>query len=195
MKANAFDQAYFDRYYFNRRTRIAEPAYFDHLSGFVGAYLKLLACPPRRVLDIGCGAGLLHRGLRRAFKGVKIDACDVSEYVCQRYGWQCVSIEDLTVKHSYDLVICHDVLQYLDDKAASRAIDKLAALSHCALLFGVLTREDWDNNCDQTLTDSNAHLRRTAWYRRRLGAHFRNAGGGLYIKHDAEVVLFSLESF
>jgi len=106
-----------------------------------------------------------------------------------------VSIEEYEVKRSYDLVICHDVLQYLDDKAAGRAIDKLASLSHRALLFGVLTREDWEHNCDQTLTDSNAHLRSTAWYRRRLGAHFRNAGGGLYIKRDASVVLFSLESF
>lgn len=195
MKANAFDQAYFERFYFNRRTRIAEPSYFDHLATFVGAYLKLLDCPVGRVLDIGCGAGLLHRGLRRAFHGVKIDACDVSEYVCERFGWRCVSIEDLEVASSYDLVICHDVLQYLDDKAASRAINKLAALSNCALLFGVLTREDWDNNCDQSLTDSNAHMRGTAWYRRRLGAHFHNAGGGIYIKRDANVVLYSLESF
>lgn len=195
MKANAFDQAYFERFYFNRRTRIAEPSYFDHLSAFVGAYLKLLDCPVGRVLDIGCGAGLLHRGLRRAFHGVKIDACDVSEYVCERFGWRCVSIEDLEVESSYDLVICHDVLQYLDDKAASRAIDKLAGLSNCALLFGVLTREDWENNCDQSLTDSNAHLRATSWYRRRLGAHFHNAGGGIYIKRDANVVLYSLESF
>ena len=195
MTANAFDQAYFERFYFSRRTRIAEPAYFDHLAAFTGAYLKLLDCPVARVLDMGRGAGLLHRGLRRAFRGVKIDACDVSEYVCERFGWQCVSIEEYEVKRSYDLVICHDVLQYLDDKAAGRAIDKLASLSHRALLFGVLTREDWEHNCDQTLTDSNAHLRSTAWYRRRLGAHFRNAGGGLYIKRDASVVLFSLESF
>lgn len=195
MKANAFDQAYFERFYFNRGTRIAEPAYFDQLSAFVGAYLKLLDCPVARILDVGCGAGLLHRGLRRAFHGVKIDACDVSEYVCERFGWQCVSIEELQVKNTYDLVICHDVLQYLDDKAAARAIAKLAALSHGALLFGVLTREDWQSNCDQTLTDSNAHMRSTAWYRRRLGAHFRNAGGGIYIKRDANVVLYSLESF
>ncbi len=195
MKANAFDKAYFERFYFNRRTRIAEPSYFDQLAAFTGAYPKLLDCPVGRVLDIGCGAGLLHRGLRRAFPGLKIDACDVSEYVCERFGWQCVSIEDLEVKHSYDLVICHDVLQYLDDKAASRAIAKLAALSHGAMLFGVLTREDWDNNCDQELTDNNAHMRSTVWYRRRLGAHFRNAGGGIYIKRDANLVLFSLESF
>jgi 2-polyprenyl-3-methyl-5-hydroxy-6-metoxy-1,4-benzoquinol methylase len=192
--ANAFDQAYFERFYFNRRTRIAEPAYFDRLAAFAGAYLKLLDIPVGRVLDVGCGAGLLHRGLRRAFKGVKIDACDVSEYVCARFGWQCVSIEELEVKRSYDLVVCHDVLQYLDDKAASRALTKLAALTHCALLFGVLTREDWESNCDQDLTDRNAHMRGTAWYRRRLGAHFHNVGGGLYIKRDANVVLYSLES-
>ena len=194
MTVNAFDRAYFERFYFNRGTRIAEPAYFDRLAAFAGAYLQLLECPVARVLDIGCGAGLLHRGLRRAFKGVKIDACDVSEYICERFGWRCVSIEELQVECSYDLVICHDVLQYLDDKAASRALDKLAALSHRALLFGVLTREDWEHNCDQELTDGNAYLRSAAWYRRRLAPHFHNVGGGLYVKRDANVVLFSLES-
>jgi SAM-dependent methyltransferase len=195
VKANAFDQAYFERYYFNRRTRIAEPSYFDQLAAFVGSYLSLLDCPIGRILDIGCGAGLLHRGLRRAFHGVKIDACDVSEYVCERFGWQCTSIEDLAVKESYDLVICHDVLQYLDNKAASSAIDKLASLTHCAMLFGVLTIEDWEHNCNQELTDSNAHMRTTAWYRRELGKYFRNAGGGVYIKLEAPVVMYSLESF
>ncbi len=194
MKAKAFDQAYFERFYYNRRTRIAEPTYFDELAGFVGAYLKLMDCPVGRVLDIGCGAGLLHRGLRRAFHGVKIDACDVSEYACERYGWQCTSIEDLEVKGSYDLVICHDVLQYLDNKAATRAIGKLAALTHCALLFGVLTREDWQENCDQELTDGQAYMRTTEWYRQRLGVHFRNAGGGVFIRRDAGVVMYSLES-
>ena len=194
MVANAFDHAYFERFYFNPRTRVAERVFFDRLAAFAGAYLNLLECPVKRVLDVGCGVGLLHAGLRKAFPGVKIDACDASEYVCERYGWRWATLEELKVGRSYDLVICHDVLQYLDNKAARLAIDKLAALSHRALLFGVLTREDWANNCDQTLTDSDAYLRSSAWYRRALGAHFRNAGGGIYIRREADIVLYALDS-
>ena len=194
MQANAFSQPYFDRFYFNSHTRVAEPAYFDRLAAFTAAYLKLLDCPVKRILDVGCGAGLLHRGLRRAFRGVKIDACDASEYICQRYGWRWATIEELPLTRTYDLVICHDVLQYLGREAAREALQKLAAFSHCALLFGVLTREDWDHNCDQRLTDANAHLRAAAWYRRELGRYFRNAGGGLYIRRDAGIVLYALEA-
>ncbi len=62
MKARSFDQAYFERYYFNPRTRIAERTYFDRVAAFAGAYLAMLDCPVKRVLDVGCGAGLMHRG-------------------------------------------------------------------------------------------------------------------------------------
>ena len=194
MQASDFDRAYFERFYFNPRTRVAEPAYFDRLAAFAAAYLKLLECPVKRVLDVGCGAGLLHRGLRQAYPGVRIDACDASAYICERFGWPWATIDELEVRRTYDLVICHDVVQYLDRAAARAALTKLAALSHGALLFGVLTREDWQHNCDQQLTDANVHLRSAAWYRREIGVHFRNAGGGLYIRRDAGVVLYALES-
>lgn len=194
MTANAFDQAYFERYYFNPRTRIAERTYFDRLAAFAASYLALLDCPVKRVLDVGCGAGLLHRGLRRAIPGVRIDACDASEYACKRFGWLHTTIQALEIPQPYDLVICHDVLQYLDNRAARQAIDKLADFTDCALLFGVLTSEDWRENCDQKLTDGNAWIRSTAWYRRHLGRHFRNAGGGMYLKRDANVVLYSLDA-
>lgn len=195
MKARSFDQAYFERYYFNPRTRIAERAYFDRVAAFAGAYLAMLDCPVKRVLDVGCGAGLMHRGLRRALPGVHIDACDASEYACRRFGWLHTTIEELEIAEPYDLVICHDVLQYLDHAAARRAIEKLAAFTDCALLFGVLTKEDWKENCDRSLTDSDAFIRSSAWYRKELRRHFRNAGGGMYLKRDANVVLYSLDAW
>lgn len=193
MASNNFDQTYFQKFYFNPATRIAEPRYFDRLAAFVGSYLNLLGCTVKRVLDVGCGPGLMHPGLKRAFPRVRIDAIDVSAYACRKYGWCHQAIEEMEVVETYDLVICHDVLQYIENKAAERALRKLAALTQSALFFSVLTREDWLRNCDQRLTDRNAHLRTSSWYRRRLSADFRNAGGGLYIKHDADIVLYALE--
>jgi SAM-dependent methyltransferase len=193
VKSGSFDEAYFERFYFDENTRVAEPSYFDRMAGFIGAYLAFLDCPIETILDAGCGAGLLHDGLRRAFPGVRIDAIDVSDYACQRFGWQCASIEEYEHKAGFDLVICHDVLQYLNRRAAVRALDKLARLTHAVLFFGVLTREDWERNCDRIRTDGDAHLRSSAWYRRRLSKAFLNAGGGVYVKRGTEVVLYALE--
>lgn len=193
MSARPFDQAYFKRYYYNPATRIADPRYFERLAAFASSYLDLLGCSIKRILDVGCGPGFMHAGLRRAWPRVHIEGMDVSAYACRKYGWRQQAIEDLAVVDTYDLVICHDVLQYLDSKAADRALRKLAASTTTALFFSVLTREDWQENCDQRLTDSNAHLRRAEWYRRRLARDFRNAGGGLYIRRDSDVVLYALE--
>lgn len=194
MKDEKFDAGYFDRFYFARATRIAEPAYFDRLAGFVTAYLDLLGCRVKTVLDAGCGAGLLHPGLRRAWPKVRIDAFDASAYASERYGWQQASIESYEPNGVYDLVICHDVMQYLDDRTARAALPRLCAWTRTALLFSVLTVEDWEDNCDQQRTDRDAHMRPASWYRQRLTRDFRNAGGGLYIRRDADVVLYALEN-
>ena len=107
------------------------------------------------ILDVGCGLGLMHPGLRRAFPGTDIHAFDASEYLCEKFGWQCSSIEGYDVGQSYDLVVCHDVLQYLDRSQALRALSNIEELARVALFFSVLTREDWEQNCDQILTDGN----------------------------------------
>ncbi len=193
MKGAAFDETYFNRYYFDAHTRIADRTYFDRLARFLGAYLAFLDCPVERILDAGCGPGFLHRGLRRAFPDVPIDAIDVSEYLCGKYGWQCAAIEDFETKRRYDLVICHDVLQYLDRPAALTALKKFEKLTRGALYFSVLTREDWESNCDQGLTDGETYRRPSEWYRKNLAPKFANAGGGLYIKRDSNVVLYALE--
>ena len=101
--------------------------------------------------------------------------------------------KDYDAKRRYDLVICHDVMQYLDRPRAMRALEKLGKLTRGALYFSVLTREDWDSNCDQGLTDGATYRRSSDWYRKILAREFLNAGGGLYIKRDADVVLYALE--
>lgn len=193
MTESRFGQAYFRRYYENPRTRVAEPDHFDRLARFIGAYLDFLDCEVRTVLDAGCGAGLLHAGLRRAFPGVRIEAFDVSAYACEKYGWTQSTIEDYESAERFDLVVCNDVLQYLERPRAEAALAKLEALTGSALYFGVLTREDWEQNCDQRLTDPEACLRTGRWYRRRLERAFHSLGGGLWIRRDAGVSLFELE--
>ena len=66
----------------------------------------MLGCEVSTVLDAGCGAGLLHEGLRAAWPEVTIDAFDVSEYACRHYGWQHASLQAFDTDTTYDLVIC-----------------------------------------------------------------------------------------
>ena len=58
---------------------------------------------------------------------------------------------------------------------------------------GVLTIEDWRENCDRSRTDGDVHMRSTRWYRRRLSRWFVNIGGGVYLKRPVDVAVWSLD--
>ncbi len=188
-----FDASYYRRFYGDAATRSVTPAEVARQMAFVTSYLRHLRLPVRRVLDLGCGLGMMRAPLLDAFPRASYTGVERSEYLCERLGWTHGSVVDYQARHPFDLVLCHDVLQYLDDADAGRAIDNLARLCRGALYLGVLSREDWDRNCDRERTDEQVVLRPARWYRRRLARHFRNAGGGLFIAPDAPVVLWALE--
>jgi len=188
-----FGERYFQQFYGHRETRVAEPADGVKLGRFIAAYAGLLELPVRSILDVGAGTGRLRRPLLRAFPGASYLGTAASEYACAKYGWQHCSILDLD-RGSFDFVMCNDVLQSLDRGDAARAIDRLAARCRGLLYFAALTREDWQQNCDQSRTDPDVHLRSTRWYAQRLGRAFRNLGGGLFVRRDAPVVIYSLHA-
>ena len=188
-----FDAAYYQRFYGDTETRSVTPAEVRRQAGFVTAYLKHMNLPVRRILDLGCGLGLMRAPLLEAFPRARYRGVEWSEHLCERLGWEHGSVVDYVGRGRFDLVICHDVIQYLDARDAERAIKNLARLCRGALYLGVLTREDWELNCDRDRTDEQVILRGAAWYRRRLRRHFVSAGGGVLLSHDAPVVLWSLE--
>ena len=190
---SVFDAAYFNRFYRNSGTRSVTPAEVRRQMDFLCAYLKHLRLPVRRILDLGCGPGLMRKPLSGHFPRARYTGVDVSDYQCRRFGWIHSSVTEYRSRWPYDLVICHDVIQYLDDPDAARAIDNLSQLCRGVLYLGVITREDWRDNCDPERTDSEVHLRADRWYRQRLARHFINIGGGLWLQHRAPVVLWSLE--
>ena len=57
-----FDEAYYQRYYFDKKTRVVDPAHAERLGAFVCSYLRYLRVPAERVLDMGCGIGLWQQG-------------------------------------------------------------------------------------------------------------------------------------
>jgi hypothetical protein len=118
---------------------------------------------------------------------------EASEYLCTRYGWIKGSVVDYMPSKPADLVVCYDVLQYLDDRAASRAIANLGRLTRAALYVSALTREDWRENCDRSRTDRAVHLRPGDWYRRRLRRNFRYLAMGVWLRKGVTPMLWDME--
>ena len=187
-----FDKAYYDRYYRNPRTRAVTPAAARRQARFVSAYLRHLEIPVGRILDVGCGTGGLLRALGREFPNARTEGVEYSEYVCQRYGWTQGSVVDHQPAQPAALVVCNDVLGYLNDRDCERALHNLTAMTGGALYLGVLTREDL-TLCDTDRTDSDQQARPAAWYRRRLTRNFLPVGGGLFLKSPVDVVVWHLE--
>lgn len=189
-----FDQAYYDRYYFDPRTAVTTPQEMDARAGLIAHYAAHLGLPVRRILDAGCGAGLLKDRLLRLIPKARYVGLEVSEYMCKKYGWEHGTVQDFRSSSPFDLVICYDVVQYLDDREAARALANLGRLCRGLLYFTAMTQADWRYNCDRRRTDSNVHMRTGNWYRQRLRRNFREIGGGFWLRRGAPVTLWELES-
>lgn len=188
-----FGPDYYDRYYYDRRTAVVSRAEMRERAGLIGAYARHVGLPVRRILDAGCGIGLLRAPLRRAFPRARYVALEASEYLCRRYGWTQGALERWRAREAFDLVVCYDVLQYLDDRAAAQALANLGRLTRGVLYFSALTLRDWRVNCDRARTDGKVHLRPASWYRLRLSRSFRPAGAGFWMRRGAPLVSWELE--
>lgn len=189
-----FDADYYRRFYEDRRTRVTDPARVRRLCAFTIACLRHYELPVRSVLDLGCGIGLWRRALATIAPQARYQGVEFSEYLCRRFGWSQGSVVDYDPGRRFDLVVCQGVLQYLDDADAARAIANLARLARGALYLEALTESDWAENCDREVTDGDVKLRSGAWYRRRLRPHFLAVGGGIFLRRDAGVTVFELET-
>jgi trans-aconitate methyltransferase len=189
----AFDSAYFRKYYFDAATRVTTAADMRGRAQLIAAVLRQAGIPVRRILDAGCGIGLLREAFAAAIPRARYEGLEASDYLCTRYQWTKGSVVDFAPRSPSDLVVCYDVLQYLGDRDAARAIANLAKLSRAAIYVSALTREDWRANCDRTRTDRAVHLRSGDWYRRRLRKRFNYVGLGVWLRKDVDAILWDLE--
>ena len=188
-----FDAGFYRRHYLDRRTRVVTRTQMARRADLIAAFLRHGELRVRTILDVGCGLGLMRRHLQHGFPGARYTGLEASEYLCRRYGWEQGSAATFDPGRSFDLVICYDVLQYLDSRQAAAAIRNLGRLCAGVLHFGVLTQEDWDLYCDRSTTDRNVHMRPGNWYRRRLAPGFINAGSGMFVRRGAPVHLWELD--
>lgn len=188
-----FDREYYRRFYLDPRTAVISRAEMRERAGLIAAYARHIGLPVRSILDAGCGIGLLRAPLVRAFPRAAWTGLEYSEYLCERYGWTQGSLATFQAE-PFDLVVCYDVLQYLDDRTAARAIASLGRLTRGLLYVSALTARDWRENCDRTRTDPDVHLREAQWYGQRLRRWFRPSGVGFWIRRGAPLTTWEMET-
>ncbi|MDR2300071.1 MAG: class I SAM-dependent methyltransferase [Comamonas sp.] len=190
-----FDEAYYQRFYFDKKTSVIDVEHSRRLGDFVCSYLAYLRVPVARVLDVGCGIGLWREAVARHFPGAVYHGVEFSSYLCGRYGWQQGSVVDFRSDEPFDLVICQGVLPYLSPSDLKQALANLGQLCRGGLYVEAVSREDYDRGViDEDLTDPRLYRHRASLYRRGLeAAHFQELGGGVWLSEHCEVPMFELE--
>lgn len=186
-----FDAAYYRRFY--GRGRVHDRQRIAQLASGVTSLASWWRIPIRSVLDVGAGKGYWRDWLAEARPNVRYHGLDVSEHACRRYGHERADIAAWQPPRRYDLVICQSVLQYLDNAEAGAAIESLAAACRGLMVIEVPTTADRDGAIDPAGTDLDVYWRTGTWYRKRLTAGLTEIGGGLWLSHSCDAVLFELE--
>ena len=169
-----YDRAYFDRWY-RGGDRSVQPSEVRRAARLALAAAEfVLNRDVRTVLDVGCGEGSWRPALRRLRPGVRYAGIDPSAYTVRRFGRRrgirAGSFGELAgarPRGRADLVVCADVLHYLDDAEIRRGLPELAARIRGAAFIQVFVVGDaFDGDV------AGWRGRPAAWYRRR----FREAG-------------------
>jgi SAM-dependent methyltransferase len=192
-----YDKAYFDKWYRNPRSRVVTPASTERkVRMVVGIAEYLLERPIRRVLDVGCGEAPWRAQLRRIRPRVHYEGIDPSPYVVERFGTRrnirlggFGDVGRVGLEGAYDLVVCSDVLQYVEDADLVRG---LAAISR--MLEGVAFLEAYTTG-DELVGDRRQWQDRSAreWRRRLKAAHLTACGMHCYVAAPLEDRLLELE--
>ncbi len=189
-----FDRDFYERFYRRSGTAVVGADEMDRLGRFVLAYLAHLRIGVGHVLDAGCGVGLWRDTLQRLDVDAEYTGFEVSEYLCEEYGWHNASVDTFRSRRKFDLVICQDVLQYVDTRTVEAGIANLAGMCRGAFYLDVPTKEDFASGAlDLRRTDRDINLRGARWYRRRMMPHFISVGGGLFLPRDTDAPLLALE--
>jgi len=114
--------------------------------------LTLMDDPKRRVLDLGCGTGLIARGLAPLVE--RVDAVDFSEAMIAQgrtlqggdhanLRWICSTAEAFTSDHRYDLITCGDAIHWFDWDIVFPKFREMLEPAALLALLGVDAEPTW----------------------------------------------------
>ncbi|HEY2092289.1 MAG TPA: class I SAM-dependent methyltransferase [Thermoanaerobaculia bacterium] len=161
-----YDRAYFDKWY--RDEQVNSPAEVRRKVNLaVAAAEYFLQRQIGSVLDIGCGEGQWLPHLRTMRPRLRYLGLDPSAYAVRQFGKtrnirraSFGDLPSLELTQKFDLVICSDVLHYVDDAEIKPGIREIARVCEGIAFLEVLTKED------DIIGDLDGLISRpAAWYR------------------------------
>jgi SAM-dependent methyltransferase len=150
----------------------------------------------RSALDVGCGEGLWRAALRGERPRLAYTGIDPSAYAVRRFGARrnlrqggIGSLDALHLNGPFDLILCNDVLHYVEAPALHAGIRALAERLRGVAYLGLFT------SADDIEGDLAAFRRRTpAFYRRAFArAGLRPIGLHCWIPNALAGTLAALE--
>jgi SAM-dependent methyltransferase len=171
----SYDRAYFERWYRDPDDRVSTR---DSLERKVRMALSvtefLIGRPVRSVLDVGCGEAPWFPVLKRLRPDAYYAGVDSSDYVIERFGkarnivrGTLGKLATLGFDRGIDLVVCADVLQYVETRDVERGLRTIRRLvGGVAYIEAFATEDGMEGDHDDW------HERSAAEYRRL----FRKAG-------------------
>jgi len=191
-----YDKAYFDQFYRDPADRVSTKDGLERKVRLAVSIAEfLLARPIRTVLDVGCGEAPWQPILKRLRRNARYIGVDSSEYVLERYGatrnikrGTFGGLAELRLPNRVDLIVCADVLQYVETREIERGLRAIRRL-----LGGVAYLETFASEDGMEGDLVEWHERPASEYRRLLRrAGFSQCGPYCYV-NAAE--LYGLNAF
>ena len=130
-----YDKHYFDHWYRDPRDRVSTRESLERKVRMAVSVTEfLLGREIRSVIDVGCGEAPWFTVLRRLRPHARYIGIDSSEYAVERYAksrnvrrGDFATLGDLRLPKRVDLIVCADLLQYVDDADVVRGLRAIRA--------------------------------------------------------------------
>jgi SAM-dependent methyltransferase len=164
-----YNREYYRRWYRDPTTRIATSESLERKVRLALAAADfMLGRNARSVLDVGCGEGAWLPILRRLRPAIAYTGIEASEYVVAKFGRRrnirlgtFGQLGRLNLRRTFDLVVCADVVQYVDDASLRRGLAEIRRLTRGVAYVEAFAKEDaMEGDKDGWIDRSERTLRR-----------------------------------